>query len=394
MIIQNNIMALNAQRQMSLNNLKLQTSLEKLSSGYRINRAADDAAGLAISEKMRAQVTGVERAIMNAQDGVQLVQTAEGAMTEVHSMLNRLVDLAGEAANGTLQDSQRSSIQKEADDILKEIDRISQATNFNGIKLLDGSLADGAASKIDTSGVAVQTTQTGADTNYSIAKDSFALFDGTNQAAATFTVNGSNFALVNDADFDTLAQGLQDAGVTAVRVQGTSGSALTAQDLGAVASAINQQTGLSFTAGADAIAATATGTDAKGLVLQIGDTADAYNKLTINIGDMSAKGLGLEGLDFSTQEGASASLARINQAVEAVSTTRGELGAAQNRLEYTVRSLGVTHENISAAEGRIRDTDMAKELMRFAKQNVLSQVSQAMLAQANLQTQQVLQLLK
>lgn len=277
MRIQHNIAALNSYRNLTNNNSAVSKNLEKLSSGYKINRAGDDAAGLAISEKMRAQITGLETAQKNANDGISLVQTAEGALTEVHSMLNRMVELADQSANGTYDDdTDRENLQKEVKSLTDEIDRISKGTNFNGINLLNGSLA------------------------------------------------GS------------------------------------------------------------------------GLTLQIGDTADDFNKLTVSIANMSAASLGIDTskIDISTQTGAAAAISLIKKAINTVSMTRGDLGATQNRLEHTINNLSVTSENMTAAESRIRDVDMAKEMMAYTKNNILVQASQAMLAQANQIPQGVLQLLQ
>ena len=275
MRIQNNIMAMNAHRSLGLNNNATSKSLEKLSSGFKINRAGDDAAGLAISEKMRAQIKGLETAQANANDGISLIQTAEGALTEVHSMLNRMTELATKSANGTMQDAvDRDALQSEFTSLSSEIDRISSATNFNGITLLNGDLTTTA------------------------------------------------------------------------------------------------------------------------LTLQVGDTSDAFQQVEVTVGDMSASGLGISLVDLGSQTGAAAALADIKTAINTVSTNRANLGAVQNRLEHTVNNLSVTTENMTAAESRIRDVDMAKEMMSFTKNNILSQAAQAMLAQANQQPQGVLQLLR
>lgn len=272
MRIQHNIAAMNSYRNLTNNNSALSKNLEKLSSGYRINRAGDDAAGLAISEKMRAQITGLEAAQKNANDAISLVQTAEGALTEVHSMLNRMVELSIQSANGTYADAvDRENLQAEVTELLSEIDRIANTTNFNGIKLLNG--------------------------NYS----------------------------------------------------GT---------------------------------------------LQIGDTAEALNQLSVPISATTVDGLGINGLDISTQVLASGAVQTIKDAINIVSTIRGKLGATQNRLEHTINNLSVQTENITAAESRIRDVDMADEMMAYTKNNILVQASQAMLAQANMVPQGVLQLLQ
>ena len=270
MIIQHNIMAINSHRQLATNQLNTSKNLEKLSSGYRINRAGDDAAGLAISEKMRAQIKGLESSQKNAQDGISLIQTAEGALTETHSMLNRMVELATQSANGIYEDTDRAKLQSEVQTLSDEINNINTNTNFNGLTLF-----------------------------------------GDTGATVTLQVGPS---------------GTQTISVTTV--------------------------------------------------------------------SMGTTGLGISTIDIATQTGANAAIDIIKTAIETVSTQRASLGAAQNRLEHTVSNLGVTTENLTAAESRIRDVDMAKEMMAFTKNNVLSQAAQSMLAQANQQPQSVLQLLR
>ena len=273
MRIQHNISALNAHRQLGTNQTGIAKNLEKLSSGYRVNRAGDDAAGLAISEKMRSQIKGLETAQKNAQDGISLVQTAEGALTEVHSMLNRMVELATQSANGTYENSvDREALQAEVDSLVSEIDRIAVNTNFNKKALL------------------------------------------------------------------------------------TSGGS-----------------GVSFK-------------------LQVGPSK--AETIDVEIDSMAASGLGVSGLSIATAGSANSAIDLINSAINTVSTQRANLGAIQNRLEHTINNLGVTAENMTAAESRIRDVDMAKEMMEFTKNNILSQAATSMLAQANQTPQGVLQLLQ
>ena len=271
MVVRTNTMANNAFRQLGMNNSAVSKSLEKLASGYRINRAGDDAAGLAVSESMKAQINGLEAASSNSQDAISLVQTAEGALTEVHDMLNRMVELATKAANGTYTDEQRGNYQDEISQLQAEINRISTTTEFNGQKLLDGN------------------------------------FDGT---------------------------------------------------------------------------------------MQVGASADASNQLNVAISSMSATALGVNTVSVSTVAGAQGAISSINAAIDTVSKVRSGLGATQNRLEHTINNLDTTAENLSAANSRIRDTDMAKEMMQYTQMNVLVQSAQAMLAQANQQPQSVLQLLQ
>ena len=268
MRIQHNIAALNANRQLSGNNSAVSKNLEKLSSGYRINRAGDDAAGLSISEKMRAQITGLDTAQKNAEDGVSLIQTAEGALTEVHSMLNRMVELATQSANGIYEKADREKIESEVNALTSEITRIAGNTTFNGQKLL---------------------------------------------------VSG-------------------------------------------------QQT------------------------FQIGPSSQ--DQITVTLNSMDATALGLATIVVTTVAGAKASIDSITSAINAVSKYRSDLGAVQNRLEHTINNLSVNSENLSAAESRIRDVDMAKEMMNYTKNNILTQAAQSMLAQANQLPQGVLQLLQ
>lgn len=489
MRIQHNIAALNSHRQLTNNNSAVAKNLEKLSSGYRINRAGDDAAGLAISEKMRAQITGLDTAQKNANDGISLVQTAEGALTEVHSMLNRMYELASQSANGTYQDAvDRENIQKEYESLRDEIDRISDGTNFNGIKLLNGELTGGseavAAAPVDAAGTingatltatknaavasvwtsgAVTWTANAADkltVEYTDATGAAKSVDidftaDTNDATtfaaiktaleadaginAAFTIGGSAAGITftsKAAGSNIAITGLKEsatkpgAGVAAGSQTTAGKDAYNSYNLGAVKAGDTIKIGdeeYTFKAGSDgtdgktfadfntlkaavtkngnyevggtAAAATFT-TKAKaavagnGLVLQIGESAENYNKLTVSVGSMSTATLGIDDLKLGNQDGASAAIDLIKTAINTVSSTRGDLGAIQNRLEHTINNLGVTSENMSAAESRIRDVDMAQEMMNFTKNNILTQASQAMLAQANQLPQGVLQLLQ
>ena len=614
MIIQHNISALNAYNKLSGNNKALAANLQKLSSGYKINKAGDDAAGLAVSEKMRAQITGLEVAQKNSLDGISLVQTAEGALTEVHSMLNRMVELSSQSANGTYDLSNRQKLQDEIKQLEDEINRIADATNFNGIKLLDGSMdganvpkatltqgeetlvADAAAGDIISGMPTTTAGVVGTDTvlhvddipaakteftvdlgNYEISgaqklttadkidiviggttlsitgdklkaaagtddvlttdklanaiKTAFEATAGTtnkikdaanNEDTFTVTVDGNKLTFTQENDPTTatkvvnapgavkLTPTLATAGITTSGQDYTAsvtdattgnmatpgrlastlvdfdataiedGSAIrvgnetyvfktdadsklsqealgegqklidisdladgiaagTAADIAEVAERLTQiavdndmftvgastnGTKLTFTEKPDY--ATNAGEDAvdlgsvakiaeqfgfssftvteptdeelakagKSLTLQIGDTADSFNQLVVDIKDCHADALGVGGLDITTQEGAVAAIEKINAAIDYVSTVRGNLGATQNRLDHTINNLEATTTNITEAESRIRDTDMAKEMMAYTKNNILVQASQAMLAQANQVPQGVLQLLQ
>ena len=514
MRIQHNIAALNSYRNLTGNNSAVSKNLEKLSSGYRINRAGDDAAGLAISEKMRAQITGLNTAQKNAQDGVSLVQTAEGAMTEVHSMLNRMVELADQSANGTYADEvDRENLQKEISSLKDEIDRIADSTNFNGINLLDGSLSTGklptftgldgltpttiaatgnkteltignvaanvaqgkeysltfnytdanGAAKEKTIKLTAKNNQTLVDANgndYALktpgqateeemAKAFAGALSADSEVGGQFTVTanagklsfvsketgstGGSKVLAATTKYDTTSATLtaaQTAGTDAkveydftnmekdkvftvngekfvfatvgkqfdsdVNVLETKGTNPDADEVGKMAGMIANKLGLSDEQVKDdgtKITFSASAGNG-GLTLQIGDTADKFNQMTVSVGDMHAKALGISDVDISTQAGAKAAVDKIKSAINSVSSTRGDLGAIQNRLEHTINNLSVSAENMTAAESRIRDVDMANEMMAYTKNNILVQSSQAMLAQANQLPQGVLQLLQ
>ena len=284
MVIQHNIAANNAYRNLSANASNGQKNLEKLSSGYRINRSADDAAGLAISEQMRSKINGLDQATSNANDAIGLIQTAEGALTETHSMLQRMVTLATQSANGTYNSTARGAITEEVKALKEEIDRIASTTDYNGVKPLN----------------------TG----------------------------------------NTPAQA----------------------------------------------AAAAAGTPPTGIKVQIGPTAS--ETLVVETAKLGSSPLGVKSIDVSTVSKANSAITTINKAINTVSTHRAKLGASQNRLEHTINNLKTTNENMTAAESRIRDTDMAKEMAAFTKNNILNQAAQSMLSQANQQPQGVLSLLR
>lgn len=413
MIIQHNIMALNSHRQLKGNNGATSKSLEKLSSGFKINRAGDDAAGLAVSEKMRAQIKGLEAASANAQDAISLVQTAEGGLQEVHSILNRMTELATKASNGTYDNKvDRKASQDEMDALLKEIDRISSSTNFNGINLLDGKLGQATATlagydkaSLNTAfgttaniavtnvegitltniGGTVTMAKNGADKLDVTVKDASGNATTTSIKLADFIKNKDGSAFTGAATgiegyIDLTSVGLGKISFITTDAAGTAGNILT--DLDAKFS-----TAANVTAAAGGAAGT-------GLKLQIGETSANYNQLEVSIKSMDTASLQIQNLKIDTPELAKAAIDKIKDAINQVSDTRGQLGAVQNRLEHTINNLGVTTENITAAESRIRDVDMAKEMMEFTKNNVLMQSAQAMLAQANQQPQSVLQLLR
>ena len=367
MRIQHNIMAMNAYRNYTNNTSALSKNLEKLSSGYKINRAGDDAAGLAISEKMRAQITGLDKAQDNAKDGISLVQTAEGALTEVHDMLNRMYELAEQSANGTFEDgTDRTQLQKEVDQLKSEIDRIADSANFNGIKLLDGSMKTGTTVNIAADTISGTVNQTDIKLTAAGGKVNFG---NTFKGGDNVTINGVTYTYASQAtgsdgktfkDFNSLKSA---AGKNGVTIGGTASAATFAK------------------AGKD-------------LTLQIGDTSEKFNQLQVSINDCHVDALGLTDMKISDQDSAAKALNSIKSAINYVSDVRGTLGATQNRLDHTINNLSVMQENIQDAESTIRDTDVADEMMAYTKNNILIQSAQAMLAQANQVPQGVLQLLQ
>lgn len=402
MRIQHNIMAMNAYRNYANNTSALSKNLEKLSSGYKINRAGDDAAGLAISEKMRAQITGLDKAQDNAKDGISLVQTAEGALTEVHDMLNRMYELAEQSANGTFEDgTDRKQLQKEVDQLKSEINRIADSANFNGIKLLDGSMAANGTTKIIAAG---SSTKAGVDV--SIVADSLFDKDGnrselkfslaavsTGQEGVVVKKDGVTISLEKGKDYSA-------ADIQALLAKAkTSNTGVTEDMMKSVQNATITGAGVTngpkpWTTLAKASAGAAQANQGKPLTLQIGDTSDSFNQLKVGIKDCHIDALGLTDMKIGDQTNAAAALDKIKSAINYVSDVRGTLGATQNRLDHTINNLSVMQENIQDAESTIRDTDVADEMMAYTKNNILIQSAQAMLAQANQVPQGVLQLLQ
>ena len=405
MRIQHNIMAMNAYRNYTNNTSALSKNLEKLSSGYKINRAGDDAAGLAISEKMRAQIAGLGQAQDNAKSGISLVQTAEGALTEVHDMLNRMVELADQSANGTYDnETDRANLQQEIEQLKTEIDRIADSANYNGINLLDGSLG-GASATVDTDYGMQSVEVMGGNIQAAAALSSGLTFDiaMTSGAAgsATITLNAGPGAA------DGVTWTLVGAGGSQATITGEYGGAFAFKaDVSGVTDANIKSIyeGMTVTVTVNALDTT-TGkyaasnfssavNVADGLTLQIGDTSDSFNQMKVKLDDMHTNSLGIADINVGTQEDAKAAVDVIRDAINKVSSTRGLLGATQNRLDHTINNLSVMEENIQDAESTIRDTDVADEMMAYTKNNILVQSAQAMLAQANQVPQGVLQLLQ
>jgi len=408
MRVQHNIVAMNSYRNYNNNTKQINKNLEKLSSGYKINRAGDDAAGLAISEKMRAQITGLEVAQKNAKDGISLVQTAEGALTEVHSMLNRMFELAEQSANGTYDNStDRNQLNKEVNQLQKEIDRIADSSNFNGTKLLDGSLGGWANSASPANGALYDSMTVSGGTLK--AGDTLVFEHGTDGkvnlkngnvkiGGKSLTIASNKFATTDGIEITSTGKPAKDGdpGTYTFEIKVKDKTKAT-QD---VAEAIGDGLTISIhTTGkptaAEEVKFAATGAGG-GLTLQIGDTAETFNKLNVTVQDIHVKTLGVDStnVDISQQGTAQTAMDLIKKAINTVSDVRGTLGASQNRLEHTINNLSVMQENIQDAESTIRDTDVAAEMMKYTKNSILVQSAQAMLAQANQQPQGVLQLLQ
>lgn len=493
MIINHNLAANNAIRNMNINSTNASKSMQKLSSGLKINSAADDAAGLAISEKMRGQIRGLDQASANAQDGISLVQTAEGALNETTSILQRMRELAVQSSTDTNTDDDRAKIQAETDQLAKEITRISNTTEFNTQNLLAGGLDDTfqigankgqninlkvsamdaqslgvAGSKLDATLAAGATDVTAValsgakgtsvvdgatitiSANATAAKATWAAADTGITGTTISTVN--NTSDYNDWKFTTSTSGSStiaatvDAANKTITLTGdTASGSWTAAAINSALSAAGYGSAFSASGDASAIAATsnvaastdglaanevlltaddgtttgttivknnaasATFTDAafKGLSISLDGSSSASTAATITVatqqssittfnadGSINKEAVAAAGIDVSTQDAANTAIETINNAITKVSEERSKLGAYQNRLEHTINNLGTSSENLTSAESRIRDVDMAKEMSTFSKNNILSQAAQAMLAQANNQPQQVLQLLR
>lgn len=401
MRINNNLMAINTHRQLGITNTASSKSMEKLSSGFRINRAGDDAAGLAISEKMRGQIRGLTQASRNAQDTISLIQTAEGALTESHAILQRMRELAVQAANDTNTDSDRKELQNEVKQLISELDRIGNTTEFNTKKLLDGSakgvkeavdgsmrINNNSALTLNVSATALATIKDSAlvDGAYMIIK-----VDHKTGTGGTALFAASNYKVIGpdgkEATHITVAS--KSIKLTAA-ILGTGNTATISFNASATLSE-NMKVGESITFVFSAAEEASDALD-DSIMAQIG--ANAGQTAFISMGDMRAAALGVDEIDISSKFGAQVAIETVNNALEKVSTQRSALGAMQNRLEHTIKNLDTSAENLQASESRIRDVDMAKEMMEFTKQNILQQAAQAMLAQANQAPQGVLQLLR
>lgn len=398
MIVQHNMQAANSNRMLGTSESAAAKSTEKLSSGYRINRAADDAAGLSISEKMRKQIRGLEQASTNAQDGISAVQTAEGALTEVHSMLQRMNELATQSANGTNSQSDRDAIQAEIDQLATEIDRVSETTKFNETYLLKGdetatktvSFYESQYYAADYSGLYAE----GSDTAFNDADE---LRKALSEGKKIYTVDA---ATGQDSTYEAV-KGTDYYYLTTFYAQDANTGEFYTVSADEAAEKINNSEILYCAKDANAAF---TGSDLTGFVrsetinddlsfiLHVGADSEATNKIGITIEQISAKGLGVSGLDVSSEDEATVALDTIAAAIQKVSDQRSKLGAVQNRLEHTISNLDNVVENTTSAESRIRDVDMAEEMVEYSKYNILQQAGQSMLAQANQATQGVLSL--
>ncbi len=477
MVVQHNMTAMNANRMLGLTTSKQAKSTERLSSGYRINRAADDAAGLSISEKMRKQIRGLDQASTNAEDGISCVQTAEGALNEVQDMLQRMNELAVQAANGTNSENDRSYIQAEIDQLTTEIDRVAETTKFNETYLLKG---DGVGGKyVDLGNIQAGTSitldedQAGDVTGETYKSDRDAVFAVANDtvygedAEDTLVIAGVAYDLKEYADIDDLAAAISNnQKVNSVELKYTKDQEATETSNNFTLTATNKTTTVSgdvtfkvsstytgatssetIKIGADmeidfdlATKVTDEGTleyDATTTInnikaalkekgysytetdgvftvktaatmtvnaatvisdlnfnLHVGADGTSSNKINVNIEAMSADGLGISGLKVTSEKNATDAIDIIAQALQQVSRQRSDLGAIQNRLEHTINNLDNVVENTTAAESRIRDTDMAEAMVEYSNLNILAQAGQSMLAQANQSNQGVLSLLQ
>ena len=464
MVVQHNISAMNANRMLGITQGQLSKSTEKLSSGYKVNRAADDAAGLSISEKMRKQIRGLEQATANAEDGISAVQTAEGALTEVHDMLQRMNELAVKASNGTMSLDDRQTVQDEVDQLLTEIDRVAETTKFNETYLLkgdtdtvkqyisakdagiEGTLREGATSAtFSIKELKIGDTISIGGTEYTIGTETKTDVTGSIAGAIAgelITVDGVQYTVAKDAASANADKNILDIATIQGKVGDTSsvlykGKTYTVfKDDGTLGGKANdnisdtdstvisadaaydkivQELKLANNIGADANGNVTTNKtkDANGNInfaitkgtvniketlnfaLHVGADADMNNKITVGIDAMDTAGLGIKGLNVKDGTGTSATYAidAISDAVAKVSAQRSALGAVQNRLEHTINNLDNVVENTTAAESQIRDTDMATEMVKYSKNNILQQAGQSMLAQANQSNQGVLSLL-
>ncbi|OXT16881.1 flagellin [Bacillus sp. OG2] len=418
MRINHNIAALNTYRQLNSASGAQSKSMEKLSSGLRINRAGDDAAGLAISEKMRGQIRGLDQASRNSQDGISMIQTAEGALNETHSILQRQRELAVQASNDTNTAEDRKNIQDEMDQLGKEIDRIAETTEFNTKKLIDGSMDKTTAASqnintndsLGTSGrvatdLASLTDQSGNSLGIQVGDTIEVSYVMNGQTVNnTFTNDDGAGASLTVADLTQTTAGGTDANFTIADNAGATGVDITAAGSGYTGAihgftvTVKDSDGNVRSGASNALSSFTETTQATvdhsdgSSTFQIG--SNTGQSLNLAIKDMGSSALGVKDIKVGNQGQATVAIKVIDEAISKVSQERSKLGATQNRLEHTINNLNTSSENLTAAESRVRDVDMAKEMMEQTKNSILSQAAQAMLAQANQQPQGVLQLLR
>ena len=439
MVVQHNMSAMNSNRNLGISVNQLSKSAEKLSSGYRINRAGDDAAGLAISEKMRGQIRGLDRASANAEDGISLIQTAEGALQETQNIIQRMRELAVQAASDTNTDDDREQLQQEITQLTNEVDRIANTSEFNTKKLLDGSqtgatsfnsgkanaegtFTNGVVSvKLDDTAGNVSALATAVDDVIRIEfiKDGSAIESGATEGFNIASLNGTGVAFDSATGEITIQQAGYVGAKSVLKTQISAQATLTDVKF-VVSNAANLKAGDVITINLQkAILTRPARTGADALRFQIG--ANGGQEVQVGIASMKAKDLGItqtssikhmqaisaegaattsanganigDALDVTTQASASLAIEAYDNAVQKVSTERAKLGAIQNRLEHTINNLDTSAENLQAAESRFRDVDMASEMTTYSKYNILQQAGQSMLAQANQSAQGVLSLL-
>ena len=436
MRINHNIAALNTHRQLGQANNAQQNSMEKLSSGLRINKAGDDAAGLAISEKMRGQIRGLDQAQRNAQDGISMIQTAEGAMNESHSILQRMRELSVQSANDTNTSTDRAELQKEVDQLSQELSRIGDNTEFNTQNLLDGSFEgtfqiganEGQNLSLDIGdmrgfslGMAAGSVSATIDSNISgtTVGGTGDISAGNSDGTYTVSQNGSNYELLDssgsvvaDSSNGTLFTGtgadndgsaFGDDTITLTDTAKVGGEVVISGGVVDKFDAEASNTGLeagNYTINYAASASSIVDGNGDTIATSTDDTVftsvedSSKTVLTLGAAVTADTDVSVGGIDISSQSSADSAITQINDAIESVSAERSKLGAHQNRLEHTINNLGTSSENLTAAESRIRDVDMAAEMMNQTKSSILSQASQAMLAKANQMPQGVLQLLR
>lgn len=403
MVVQHNLTAMNSNRMLGVTTSKQAKSTEKLSSGYKINRAADDAAGLSISEKMRKQIRGLTQASSNAQDGISAVQTAEGALNEVQDMLQRMNELAVKAANGTNSEDDRNYIQDEVNQLIKEIDRVSTTTKFNETYLLKG---DDAAKATVADTTVKEVTAGGANPTFEIE---FTGITAPTEGKSDVTINiaGKSYSVTVEKGDDATAIGDKIAAAMNVDpiVDKTGGKFTAANNKGTITLTAAEKGETELKKDADV---TVKASGILTLDLHVGADSTADNQISVDIKQMSADVLGLKTgksttaaakndtllVNGSNDDNARKAIDKIASALQEVSKQRSALGAAQNRLEHTIANLDNVVENTTSAESSIRDTDMATEMVKYSNNNILAQAGQAMLAQANQSNQGVLSLLQ